>query len=728
VGGSESSCTLTGSRTRLPARGNTMRTGLIAASTCLAVLLALGPALPAPAAAAGQPWLGQGKVRCLSYLDTSDLMVRSVGRVREMGFNCALVQVGGRPLSELAPLIQAADRAGMRLIMVTSLGIGEYLRQAGASRPFVGPDGVRQPATPCPLDEAFWRGSVGKLALSLAELQRAGHTSVAGLLFDKEDYDHPISHLFCHCDYCFGAFLQSLGKNDLSVLPPERNEWLTHGGLWDRYCAFQDEAATGIFARIRADVDRLAPGLVLATYPWAYQPPTRRHSRVDWDLRFVRGLGSEQAPFLLLDEATYVWGHGPALERQRAEYQGLGLHFRAITGFNVVPAERVWYPEQMAASAYWACRRGDGYWIFLGHAPLLTSAAGQHAEWLGVFGGRPQEWIEQFGRVNRAVAQGKAMQTPPLELPPMADHWEVSDLFGPRCSPGASWQARRWTDIGLPWEGGELVLVARRPGDWLSFRRPLNYADRFRVLLWLTTGPDRGIVQAYADDQPVGEPVDLYAPVTTPGDELAVGMVDLERGEHVWRLQVVGKQAQSSGYSVGLRAFSVEDVGYHPPSWQVIGPFDSGGEQMPGYDTAYPPEREINLAATYQGKRGEPVRWRQVEVQPNGYLNLLELYSEPKEAVAYGLIWVYSPNDGPRAVMLGSDDGGKLLVNGEMVWGEATARAAIPGQNEPRANLRQGWNTMLFKIVQVRGEWGFYLRLDDPKHELRYSPLPPQGQ
>jgi len=694
------------------------------------VLLVLAASLlPITIARGDEPgresWFRAEKVRCISYLDASELMVSLAPKLREMGFNCALVQTAGAPPRQFGPLIEAADRAGLRLVMVTSLKTGEYLKNPPDEPRFVGPDGVTQPASPCPTSERFWMTTVGALALELARLRGAGHSSVAGMLFDMEDYENPIPTLYCYCDHCFGAFVSAIGKAGMSVPAAERHQWVMANGLWDRYREVQDEAATAVFAGIRRQLDAMAPDFVIATYPWNYIEPSRRQSRADWDVRFARGLGAAAAPFMLFDEVTYTWGHGPALERQRAEYAALGLHFLAITGFNVVPAERVWYPEQMAASAYWACRRGDGYWVFLGSYPLLWAAVGEHPGWLAVYGGRPQEWVRQFSAVNDIIASGKTMQTPPLPLPPMADHWEVSDVFGPQISPGADWCARRWTDIGLPWEGGELVLLADKPGQWLSFHRPLSGADRYRLLLWLTTGTDRGIVRVYADDKPVGEPVDLYAPVTTPGDELAVGFVDLERGDHVWRLQVVGKNERSSGYEVGFRAISTDDVGYPPTAWSVIGPFDNAGEDLPGYDAAYPPEKELDLSAAYPGKRGESVRWRQVEAQPNGYLNLLSLFSEPKDAVAYCLTYVYSPTDGPRTVELGSDDGGKLFVNGEFVWGEAVSRAAERGQNEPRAHFHRGWNIVLFKLLQTRGEWGLYLRVDDPNHELKYSPVLP---
>lgn len=192
-------------------------------------------------------------------------------------------------------------------------------------------------------------------------------------------------------------------------------------------------------------------------------------------------------------------------------------------------------------------------------------------------------------------------------------------------------------------------------------------------------------------------------------------------------LQVTAKDERSSGYDVGFRGIWTEDVGSFPTAWPVIGPFDNSGEGLPGYDAVYPPEREIRLEATYPGKRGEAVGWHRAETHADGYLNLLSAISEYEDAVAYCLTSVYSPTEVLRAVMLGSDDGGKLFMNGEMVWGEAASRSAERDQNEPRAYFRRGWNTILFKVLQIGGEWGIYLRVEDPKHELKYSPVPGEG-
>jgi hypothetical protein len=100
------------------------------------------------------------------------------------------------------------------------------------------------------------------------------------------------------------------------------------------------------------------------------------------------------------------------------------------------------------------------------------------------------------------------------------------------------------------------------------------------------------------------------------------------------------------------------------------------------------------------------------------------LFSERKDAVAYCLTYVHCPDDGPRTVLLGSDDGGKLFVNGRLVWAEAKARSAVRDENAPRAEFHRGWNTVLFKVLQASGSWGLYLRVHDPKQELSCSPVP----
>jgi len=40
------------------------------------------------------------------------------------------------------------------------------------------------------------------------------------------------------------------------------------------------------------------------------------------------------------------------------------------------------------------------------------------------------------------------------------------------------------------------------------------------------------------------------------------------------------------------------------------------------------------------------------------------------------------------------------------------------------AVLRAGWNKILVKVTQTRGEWGFYFRIYDPENTLRCARRP----
>jgi hypothetical protein len=692
----------------------------------LGVVMAAAGAAQAAGARSDDQWFRREKVRCLAYMDASEFMVGAAPKVRAMGFNSALAQWAGAPTSKIMPLVRAADGAGLHLVFVTYFNTDEYLKTSGDPRRFVGSDGVTIPVAPCPTDEQYWQTTMGRQALVIARL-RAHHPSVAGLLFDLEDYpnlrDTAVGPMtYCFCDDCWAPFVKSIGRGDASLAPAERYPWLLKNDLWARYRSFQDDTVVAILAGIREQVDAVAPGLMLASYPWIYVEPPRRESRIDWDIRFARGLGVPAAPFMILDETTYIWGYGPNIERQQADYAALGLNFLAVTGFNLIPAERVWYPEQMADSAYWACRRSDGYWFFQGAWPLLYVPAGRESTY--TFGGTAQQWVGRFTAVNDSVTRGREMKTQPLTLPPLPDYWTLSELYNVKHSPGARAWVREWREIGLPWEGGELVMVGKKVGDWLSFECRMGRPDREEVQAWLTTGPDRAIVQLYVDDQPVGKPVDLYGPVTTPGEMVALGLVNLARGMRTYKLVAVGKNERSTGYSIGLRELWTDDVGYPPPAISVIGPFDNTGDNMPGYDVAYPPEVEIKLDAAYEGKRGEKVRWREVKTEPNGYLDLLSVFSE-RDAAAYCLAYVEVPQDGPQELLFGSGDGGKVWVNGQFVWGEPRGRSPERDENHLRADFHRGWNQILVKVLRAHGAWGIYLRLYDPEGKFKWSATPP---
>lgn len=682
-------------------------------------------------------WLQRERVRCLAYVDVSDKAEESIRRTKELGFNCVLSGYPDLPVTQLMPLVEAGDRHGIRIIWVNSM-MDQFgnpaLRSAFAddSRRFVGKDGRLSTQSACQSDPVYWKAVMLDRALALAKLSGEGHTSSAGLLLDLEDYNGLGDwDQHCYCERDFEGFLRSIDRLDVkNISPHERYGWIKKHGFLSRYEEYQDSVVTDIFSSIRAQIDKVYPDFLFAIYPWFRTEPDAQtrlsKSSVEWDVRLAAGLGTRRAPFLFFIEGTYDWGYDPFVESASAQLREKGLHFRAVSGFNVFPAIRVWWPDQMAPHAYYASVRSGGYWVFCGHLTLLLRKGEQLTPQIG---GTPDEWVREFKNINGVIAKALSGSQKDLHLPliPMsplsvkAPTFIPSDLFSYQCSAGSAVMNRQWTRIGLPWEGGEVALLAGKAGEWFSFERDIPLTDRYQISGWLTRGPDRGEVQLCFDGKPAGEPVDLYAPTVTPRSLRLLGRAMLKQGRTRLELRTTGKNPRSAGYAVGLSALVIEQIGQWPEEWNVILPFDNTGEGQPGYHTVYPPEREIRLDTTYLGKNDAPLRWQTVRPDRNGYLDLRALVSDIRNNVAYASVFVHCPTPGYRKMFLGTDDGGKLWINGTFVWGENVARGASRNGNSPVAYFNAGWNRVLMKVTQVGRGWGMYFRVFDPENSLRYS-------
>lgn len=143
-------------------------------------------------------------------------------------------------------------------------------------------------------------------------------------------------------------------------------------------------------------------------------------------------------------------------------------------------------------------------------------------------------------------------------------------------------------------------------------------------------------------------------------------------------------------------------------AWEVSPPYERAGLScLELFDTPFAPEIPA-LAAT--------VPWRLMPVLTNPeqpwLLDLLALYpGEQKVAYLRTRIWAASARD--VLLELGSDDGAKLWLNGNVVFANNTQRAVAPAQERIKLTLRQGWNTLLLKITQNVMGWGAAARLSD---------------
>jgi hypothetical protein len=142
-------------------------------------------------------------------------------------------------------------------------------------------------------------------------------------------------------------------------------------------------------------------------------------------------------------------------------------------------------------------------------------------------------------------------------------------------------------------------------------------------------------------------------------------------------------------------------------AWQYIGPFDNAGGK--GFDAAYPPEKEIDLAKKYKGLGNEDVGWKEGKFT-DGQVNNLAIFKPEHNVNA--VVYLYREIECNQAmdlpISLGSDDTLTVWLNGQKIHAENVQRAAAPDQAKLTLKLKEGKNALLLKVCQGGGDWAYY--------------------
>lgn len=152
--------------------------------------------------------------------------------------------------------------------------------------------------------------------------------------------------------------------------------------------------------------------------------------------------------------------------------------------------------------------------------------------------------------------------------------------------------------------------------------------------------------------------------------------------------------------------------------WKVIGPFDNA--ERKGFDTAFPPEKEVKPDATYEGK-SKPVKWQPFESKDEaGKLDFNKPLGMQKEVTAYAVTTFDAPAERDAELRLGCKNAWKVWLNGELLFGrDEYHRGAQMDQYKLKCRLKKGPNTILVKCCQNEQkeewtvEWEFQLRVCD---------------
>jgi hypothetical protein len=153
-------------------------------------------------------------------------------------------------------------------------------------------------------------------------------------------------------------------------------------------------------------------------------------------------------------------------------------------------------------------------------------------------------------------------------------------------------------------------------------------------------------------------------------------------------------------------------------TWQLIGPFDNA--ELKGFDAVYPPERQIDLKAKYQGKMGE-VEWKSYSTEDDfGTLDIAKLTAPHKGAVTYATTTFVADKEREIEIRIGTPNAWKLWVNDKLIFGrDEYHRGTFFDQYKIAAKLKPGPNTIMLKLCQNEQTeewaqaWTFQLRICD---------------
>jgi hypothetical protein len=169
--------------------------------------------------------------------------------------------------------------------------------------------------------------------------------------------------------------------------------------------------------------------------------------------------------------------------------------------------------------------------------------------------------------------------------------------------------------------------------------------------------------------------------------------------------EYVNKGSRAASASATLESHKLPTL---EGKWYFAGPFDN--TDRAGFDFAYPPEKKVDLKATYTGKGGAKVEWKELTgFKPGQIFDLMALFPKAKtDAVVYLYHSFTSPKAYKWPLSFGSDDTLSVFSNGKRVYHEPHSRAAAPDQDRVEIDVKEGANELLVKICQEGGGWQVY--------------------
>lgn len=247
-------------------------------------------------------------------------------------------------------------------------------------------------------------------------------------------------------------------------------------------------------------------------------------------------------------------------------------------------------------------------------------------------------------------------------------------------------------------EGGTLSAAGRAEVLTRALAAAGGVADQRRVLSGLARVPDRRALET--SEKAMADPA-VRPEAEAAMLQIARGLASVDWARAEAALARLAAEASSPTVRGNAQALRNQlDSG-----WVGTGPFRQAGKAGEDlFGVAFAPELTDGGPSVWQRLPGSPDPARPGEVDLSGL-------TQGDHCVVYARTRVHVPVARDVTLVIGSDDGIKIWVNGELVHANNAVRGLAPGQDRARGRLRQGWNDLLAKVTQHTAGCGFILQM-----------------
>lgn len=168
--------------------------------------------------------------------------------------------------------------------------------------------------------------------------------------------------------------------------------------------------------------------------------------------------------------------------------------------------------------------------------------------------------------------------------------------------------------------------------------------------------------------------------------------------------------------------YTNEPSGDYLKDWLICGPFPAGEQSPTAGEVVHLTAFETDFLAEHGGEAaaapkagdavtagGEQVTWQLIHSDTDKIF-LDDLLSNRDNVLGYAYCEIEMPNAATALCSLGSNDGGRLWINGDLVWDFPSGRQLERDTELVPIFFKQGRNRVLFKIEERGIAWGLVVR------------------